>query len=237
MTRRSDHDDPDNLSRSTNFDWGSMSSLGSSFRRKLSFTFSSHANGDAGKSMAAAASAVIASDNGALDFGSPTSDRITSRSRYDPQSIDRILDMIDISEDEDSESDLDVEELDAVVGTTRKKAKVKSLCMQALIAVAVVCIIVGTVVVLDGRSDIPFARSANAVQEPEQQRLLEIAEQVVIACDEISLIDDSSACEQLCDEIMCCFEEGEHSCVDDEHANCAVYAACRVIFDSDTDVI
>jgi len=61
MTRRSDHDDPDNLSRSPNFDWGSMSSLGSSFRRKLSFTFSSHANGDAGKSMAAAASAVIAS--------------------------------------------------------------------------------------------------------------------------------------------------------------------------------
>jgi len=175
--------------------------------------------------MAAAVAAVIALDNGTLNLDSSTSDNIAPRSRYDPQSI------------KGSGNDNDSEDLDTVVGSTRKKAKVKSLCMQALIAVAIVCIIVGTVVVLDGTIDVPFARSTNAVQEPEQQRLLEIAEQVVMACDEISLIDDSSACEQLCDENMCCFEEGEYSCVDDEHANCAVYAACGVIFDSDTDVI
>mmetsp|Transcript_39545 Transcript_39545/g.82645 ORF Transcript_39545/g.82645 Transcript_39545/m.82645 type:complete len:237 (+) Transcript_39545:104-814(+) len=236
MMRRSNQDDPNSLSKSSNLDWGSLRSLGSSFRRKLSFTFSSSANGDAceaGKGMATAAAAVIASDSGGLNLDSLP----PPRSRYDPQSIDRILDMRDMSEDEDSGSDVDFEDLDTVVGSTRKKAKVKSLCMQALIAVAIVCIIVGTVVVLDGTIDVPFARSTNAVQEPEQQRLLEIAEQVVMACDEISLIDDSSACEQLCDENMCCFEEGEYSCVDDEHANCAVYAACGVIFDSDTDVI
>lgn len=64
-----------------------------------------------------------------------------------------------------------------------------------------------------------------------EQGLLEIAEQVILACGEENLSNGGfSDCHQLCLGKSCCFvEEGQYSCVDDESFNCPVYAGCETL--------
>lgn len=77
-------------------------------------------------------------------------------------------------------------------------------------------------------------------QAPEQQQhLLDMAEQVVVACSESKLNDDASDCQHLCQHSSCCFERGGYSCEDDEEKDCAVYAGCGALvqeLDDDTAV-
>jgi hypothetical protein len=69
-----------------------------------------------------------------------------------------------------------------------------------------------------------------------EQKLLEIAERVVVACSESALDADMSDCRALCRESMCCFQEDDdgdakYSCADDGSRNCAVYAGCSNLMD------
>ena len=67
-------------------------------------------------------------------------------------------------------------------------------------------------------------------QTSEQLRLLEIAEEVVLQCSE-EMFDESGmeACQMLCHDRLCCFDEGDYSCEDDEEKNCPVYAGCEAL--------
>ena len=64
------------------------------------------------------------------------------------------------------------------------------------------------------------------------QQLLELTEQINIACDESSIIhhDNRKICQQLCHEKMCCFQEEPYSCIDNEEMVCAVYMGCQVLY-------
>ena len=64
-----------------------------------------------------------------------------------------------------------------------------------------------------------------------EQKLLEIAERVVLACSESTLDGDMSDCRALCHDAMCCFDGGGYSCADDEGRNCAAYAGCSNLMD------
>ncbi|KAL3794817.1 hypothetical protein ACHAW5_005238 [Stephanodiscus triporus] len=64
-----------------------------------------------------------------------------------------------------------------------------------------------------------------------EQKLLEIAERVVLACSESTLDGDMSDCRALCHDSMCCFDGGGYSCADDEGRNCAAYAGCSNLMD------
>jgi len=60
----------------------------------------------------------------------------------------------------------------------------------------------------------------------KEQKLLELAERVVTACAESRLDENMKECQKLCHASMCCFDDGNYSCEDDERKNCAVYAGC-----------
>eukprot|EP00579_Thalassiosira_antarctica_P005636 CAMPEP_0201878412 /NCGR_PEP_ID=MMETSP0902-20130614/9577_1 /ASSEMBLY_ACC=CAM_ASM_000551 /TAXON_ID=420261 /ORGANISM="Thalassiosira antarctica, Strain CCMP982" /LENGTH=263 /DNA_ID=CAMNT_0048406051 /DNA_START=146 /DNA_END=937 /DNA_ORIENTATION=- len=125
------------------------------------------------------------------------------------------------------------------IGTTRKNINAKLLCQKALLIVAYAGIIMGTSVgvrLLVTSGDL-YTHSNSDGALSEQQRLLVIAERVVLACSEHKLNEDLSDCMKLCDANMCCFEEGEHSCEDDEYRYCAVYAGCEALIDSDTALV
>jgi hypothetical protein len=65
-----------------------------------------------------------------------------------------------------------------------------------------------------------------------EQKLLEIAERVVVACSEENLDSDMSDCRALCRDRACCFDDDvDRSCADDERWNCAAYAGCANILD------
>lgn len=94
----------------------------------------------------------------------------------------------------------------------------------------------------------------NKLQQQQQgrgQELLELAEQITIACGESSLLlhssksitaasgtfDDAKSgmatCQELChNNIMCCVEQDEeYSCKNDATRDCAVYAGCVALID------
>ena len=52
-----------------------------------------------------------------------------------------------------------------------------------------------------------------------------------MACSERSLNEDMSACQKLCHGNLCCFDEGEYSCKDDESKDCAVFAGCEALIE------
>jgi len=116
-------------------------------------------------------------------------------------------------------------------------------CRFVLIAVATIGIIVGASVAgiagmasLNGASVTSSSDSESINNTDDQQRLLEIAEEVVSACSENKLNEDLSDCQQLCREYMCCFEDEEYSCKDDGDKDCPVYAGCRALITIEGDL-
>ena len=84
--------------------------------------------------------------------------------------------------------------------------------------------------------------SSSLTTEQRGQEMLELEEQINIACGESILLQNSvsikgsggmmSACQSLCHNNMCCFEEDEeYSCKDDVTKDCGVYAGCVVLID------
>jgi hypothetical protein len=117
-------------------------------------------------------------------------------------------------------------------------------CRQALILASLVAVIAGSSLAI-GYAVVGPLGSATAADgdRPDgsrayvgsggggEQKLLEIAERVVVACSESALDSDMSDCRSLCRDSMCCFEGDGYSCADDETRNCAAYAGCSNLMD------
>lgn len=127
---------------------------------------------------------------------------------------------------------------------SQRKAGPSPWCRQAIILVSLIGIIaaasmsIGWIVVYGGSSRKTYSiieggdgAAARSSPQQQQQQLLEIAERVVLACSESALDEDMSGCQKLCHSSMCCFEEGEYSCEDDESKDCAVYAGCEALIE------
>ena len=67
--------------------------------------------------------------------------------------------------------------------------------------------------------------------QDDGQKLLEIAERVITACAESNLNADVTECQKLCKGALCCFDDGEHSCADDESKACGVYGGCEALIE------
>mmetsp|Transcript_34374 Transcript_34374/g.63366 ORF Transcript_34374/g.63366 Transcript_34374/m.63366 type:complete len:156 (+) Transcript_34374:124-591(+) len=119
-------------------------------------------------------------------------------------------------------------------GANSKVKYVKVLCRRALIIIVSCAVIVGaavgvSVLLNHGAMEAYEEYDTTLSDQSDQQRLLDIAEQVVLACSEDKLNEDLSGCQDICRGHMCCFEEDEYSCEDDEDKNCAVYGACEAL--------
>ena len=133
----------------------------------------------------------------------------------------------------------DGDEEDGGDGKTSVQKSMKRKCLvrcQAIVLASSIAVGIKTAIVLvlllgdnlfhdDKRNAIKqFAYSST-----HQQDMLELAEQITIACGGDSSM---SNCQHLCREHMCCVEqEEEYSCKNDETRDCAVYAGCVVLID------
>jgi hypothetical protein len=114
----------------------------------------------------------------------------------------------------------------------------------AVLTIAVTAAVVCFVAIpssLNGRGG-ELDETNNLQQQGRGQELLELAEQITIACGESSLLSSITAagdaksgmatCQDLCHNHMCCVEqEEEYSCKNDVTRDCAVYAGCVALID------
>jgi len=166
-------------------------------------------------------------------------------SRYDPKSMDRIIaDANNNLNGYDSDLSEDTEAAEVRVTKRRQiRTNVIAASVAGIILVAA-SVAIGVLAVVQPNSiKLPWSNNNNtpgrksganfqvAYQAPEQQRLLELAQQVLSACSESKLNEDISDCQHLCRSNLCCFEKGQYSCEDDEEKECAVYAGCEALME------
>lgn len=167
----------------------------------------------------------------------PTSDPYAPPARYD-RDLD---DLVSVDGDGDAESGrpggISEEVLDGSGWAENGRGR-GGPCRRVLAVVAVVGVVavggglgvsaVGGVGALGGdRSTAAVASVGGSNAWDERQRLLEIAEEVVVACGERRLRDDASGCKGLCHRRMCCIDYGGRSCRDDW--DCAAYTGCEAL--------
>ena len=161
------------------------------------------------------------------ELGSETNPAAEPSSRYDPDSMLRIDDMSDLSDDE-VEKKSDSDDSSEIAAVRAKSNFCRTLLVVLLVAGAVVGASVGIAfLVTDGD---PLAhRSATLELQEEAQRLLELAESIVVACSDPT----NDECSELCDANMCCMSGIDHGdpCDDGISRECAVYAGCRALLD------
>lgn len=217
---------------------GSRRSLNSSSMwsaRSLNNSMLSVSTGGAsGRSVASEATEVAPPRPSGAQIDGPASDRSGPASRYDPKSIGRVVDINDLV-DEIESSGRTFERAEDAIGTTRK-TNVPKFWVRAITVAAAACFALGAVagvqlLVKAVEDDSMHALRHDHDAGREQQRLLEIAELVALACGGDDLDGDASAsdCRRLCEARMCCFEEGEGSCADEEGEDCVVYVGCEAL--------
>ena len=105
-------------------------------------------------------------------------------------------------------------------------------------SIAVVCFV--TIPSSLNRRGGEFDATTNLQQQQGRgQELLELAEQITIACGESSLLSSNmvmqsgvATCQDLCHNHMCCVEQDEeYSCKNDVTRDCAVFAGCVALID------
>ena len=129
-------------------------------------------------------------------------------------------------EEEESEND------DSSAHTASRARQ--SFCRKLLVVALAVGIILGSSVgigLLVTGGDLRAHRSAaldlqEAQDRQEAQRLLELAESIVVACSDPT----NDECPALCDANMCCINHGD-PCGDGIKRECAAYAGCRALLD------
>ena len=135
---------------------------------------------------------------------------------------------------EDDESDSDASNDDEAQTSDGR-------CVLALARLALIGIVLGAsfgVGVLAERRRYATPRGAAEMPPPSEsdpQRLLEIAERVVLACDARRRDEESAAeCRDLCEGNMCCVEGvwDSASCRGGDTRVCAVYAGCEALLES-----
>ena len=165
-------------------------------------------------------------------------------SRYNPESMNciNIEDLVqeDSSDSDDSEDGVRAPSADAYDsnGTgcqqKRKAGRVPPLCYrQMLIIVSLVGIIIAASAAI-GYAILNSNGGEKAYSAPESdgsgdQTLLETAERISVVCSEHRLNNDRRDCQEMCYTKLCCFEEGDYSCVEDDREECAVYAGCEAL--------
>jgi hypothetical protein len=78
----------------------------------------------------------------------------------------------------------------------------------------------------------PMRSHDQNIQDYTPQQLLELAEQVTVACDP-SIITNSEkrqACQLICMDRMCCFENDKYGCSIEANKMCSVYIGCEVLY-------
>ena len=169
----------------------------------------------------------------------------------------RITDDYNIPED-DTDSDVDATNGKASMGSMRlarvdeevvRRSKKKNppsskggSSRQRMAEVVVITTLVGIIAAaslaigytvvkhrLDSPHPIEGGTGGNDGGESQEQKFLEIAERVIMACGEEALDQDRTGCQKICLSRMCCFESGEYSCEEDEGRYCAVYAGCEAL--------
>jgi hypothetical protein len=177
--------------------------------------------------------------------------------RYDPKSMNRISGLVDISDRSSEGEESDDADNDNIIipdkvkdnsllaptkpskndKTTRRLPDGRTIgrLILQVASVAIILFCIGSVIVYNNNSENHNAPSTPQLQlsneqTSEQLRLLEIAEEVVLQCSE-EMFDTSGmeACQRLCHDRLCCFDEGDYSCEDDEDVNCPVYAGCGAL--------
>jgi len=121
------------------------------------------------------------------------------------------------------------------------QTNVRDWVVQSQVIVSVLSIVVGVVTCIvlvlalgdnalhaDKRNDSSNEQSNH--YSTNQQEMLQLAEQVTIACGVSS--SSMSTCKELCSQHMCCVEQDdEYSCKSDVTKDCAVYAGCVALID------
>ena len=129
---------------------------------------------------------------------------------------------------------------DGKTSSIQKNMKTKCLVRcQAIVLASSIAVGITTAVVLvlllgDNHlhNDKGNAIKQFAYSSTHQQDMLELAEQITIACGGDSSMYSMSNCQHLCREHMCCVEQEEkYSCKNDVTRDCAVYAGCVVLID------
>eukprot|EP00986_Skeletonema_menzelii_P006951 scaffold2631_cov142-Skeletonema_menzelii.AAC.4 len=145
---------------------------------------------------------------------------------------------IDIAKSGEGNDEKESEEVGVSTSTSKRCVAITVL---TIVVSAVVCFIA-----------IPRNGQGVMYEQQQQQRgqeMLELAEQITIACGESSLLLRSSkskssttgiidaksgmaTCQELCHNHMCCVEEEEeYSCKSDVTKDCAVYVGCEALID------
>lgn len=153
-------------------------------------------------------------------------------SRFDKESVRRIFDIRELVDDIEEHQDSDRTE-DEYAIFTMSKMDVGRFWVNALTVVAAVCFTAGAVAGARMLFEVGDGHPLRSGAGQEQQRLLEIAEKVVSACDVDDPNENSSDCLQLCEAKMCCFDKGEGSCLDEKRENCVVYVGCEALLPED----
>lgn len=175
-------------------------------------------------------------------YATPGDGNVVSRYNPEPMNCINIEDLVqeDSSDSDDSEDGVRAPSADAYDsnGTgcqqKRKAGRVPPLCYrQMLIIVSLVGIIIAASAAI-GYAVLNSNGGEKAYSAPESddsggQTLLETAERINVVCSEYRLNNDRRDCQEMCYTKLCCFEEGDYSCVEDDREECAVYAGCEAL--------
>lgn len=214
--------------RFSRIDWGGMagSISGSSAWRRDSKAPNAEPTG-----MAAAAAAVeeLYGEDGA---GADAHGSDLGASRYDPEAMNRVVDLDDLDEDDNSEISDYFTEGDRMMHRNR-------ILTCAMAVVAVVGVAMGAMIAANP-SMIPFVPTTSlpgkgtganlqvSYPAPQAAKQLQTAREVVAAC---GTTDNMSECQRLCRGRICCVEKDEdtYNCRNDEAMNCGVFVACEAL--------
>lgn len=221
-----------------------------------SLSFGSSRGSAKNDSIVAAAAAAAASYNEGVSgahlkrssFSSDISDPYAPSSRYDLKTLRKILAESDgesesgsvVSNEAAAAAAAVVDEGRIITSKEQTNHGLPIICRQVLVIIASIGIIVGAsfgireVIITNNKNLNPTSKqhSISAASFQVQQRLLEIAEEVVLACSEQRLYENMSHCQNLCHGKLCCVaKDEEYSCEDDESKNCAVYAGCEALIE------
>ena len=160
-------------------------------------------------------------------------------SRYDPTSILKCIgDLNDLVASDDDEIDDEALPAPGAPAATGRSCLWRSLALVAIsLTILTAGVAIGALLVNSGPGATRNAtlRDAGGPAAQDLQRLLEIAERVVLACDARRRDEESDAeCRDLCEGNMCCVEgawDGA-SCRGGDTRVCAVYAGCEALLES-----
>ncbi len=181
---------------------------------------------------------IIDDDDEAPKKQSKKEENIAPSSRYDPTTMNCILDINELT-DNDDDSDDGNYDFSSVKAIIRRKRR-RRLVVGTVGIIFVATILIGILVNNSKNADSTTTTSSGANLQvsntlTKEQKLLDLAEQIISACSEEQLTQDRSECERLCNGKMCCFElhttNEKSKC---KEKDCPAYAGCEALLNAST---